>query len=128
MNLTLDYKLLTVRNAFFLDSNTPARKVLTTFRATEVIIPEYTSVIFYRKLSTCKFNSSLFVYRFRSATEFHACIACIQSCSPCPDMFFHFVLLCSILICILCCLSIWPFTALLYIVTTNLTVLTSCQT
>ena len=127
MNLTLDYKLLTVRNAFFLDSNTPARKVLTTFRAMKVIIPEYTCMIFYRKLSTCKFNSSLFVYRFRSATEFHACIACIHVVHvlTCFSILFCFV---QFLFLFFCCLSICPFTALLYIVTSNLTVLTSCQT
>ena len=68
-----------MRNAFFLDFNTPARKVLMAFRAMKVIIPEYTCMIFYRELP----NSS---YRFRSATEFHACIACIQTsvsaCNP----------------------------------------------
>ena len=58
-------------------------------------------LIFYRKLSTCKFNSSLFVYRFRSATDFHACIACIHvvhvlTCFPfCFALFnpFIFILL-----------------------------------
>ena len=80
--------MLTVRNAFFLVLNTPARKVLAGF-------------VLSRLFALWKYYPRVYMYDFLQKVVFiclwvSVCnwISCFYSLhSPCPPMFFHFVLL-----------------------------------